>query len=240
VLKKTIRSTIELLFVLAFSASLYAQEGRWDYLGNAHVDGAQDHDNIHVGQHDGRFRAIQWRVSGGGIYFERVVVHFGNGTQEELVIRDHIPSGGSTRASSQGQPLRHSLSFSFPRRFKSPIRSKQGGPVLSRTSGAVIFSITRRFDSKGIATCRRAIHLDVIDLGLGKQVFDDRLEPSIRHILLGDQPPPSRVRLERSWAPAKFLRKAGIAGVSRTILGMDIHRTWLRQRLNARETIIGK
>ena len=113
-LKKNIRSTIGLLFVLAFSASLYAQEGRWDYLGNAHVDGAQDHDNIHVGQHDGRFRAIQLRVSGGGIYFERVVVHFGNGTQEELIIRDHIPSGdqpgrwiypatgGSSRALSFG------------------------------------------------------------------------------------------------------------------------------------------
>jgi hypothetical protein len=98
VLKKTILSAIGLLFLLAYSASLYAQEGRWDYLGNAHVDGAQDHDNIHVGRRDGGFRAIQLRVSGGGIYFERVVVHFGNGTQEELVIRDHIPSGGSTRA----------------------------------------------------------------------------------------------------------------------------------------------
>jgi hypothetical protein len=97
-LKKAVLTTIGVLFVLAFSVSLYAQEGRWAYLGNAHVDGGQDHDNIHVGQHDGRFRAIQLRVSGGGIYFERVVVHFGNGTQEELVIRDHIPSGGATRA----------------------------------------------------------------------------------------------------------------------------------------------
>jgi hypothetical protein len=98
VLKKTLRSTIGILLVLALSASLYAQEGRWDYLGDAHVDGAQDHDNIHVGKHDGRFRAIQLRVSGGAIYFERVIVHFGDGTQEELVIRDKIPSGGATRA----------------------------------------------------------------------------------------------------------------------------------------------
>ena len=97
-LKKWIRLTVAILFVLAFSVSLYAQEGRWDYLGNAHVDGGQDHDNIHVGRHDGRFRAIQLRVSGGGIYFERVVVHFGNGSQEELLLRDHIPSGRSTRA----------------------------------------------------------------------------------------------------------------------------------------------
>lgn len=97
-LKKTVRSTIGILFVLTLSASLYAQEGRWDHLGDAHVDGAQDHDNIHVGKHDGRFRAIQLRVSGGAVYFERVVVHFGDGTQEELVIRDKIPSGGATRA----------------------------------------------------------------------------------------------------------------------------------------------
>ena len=72
--------------------------GRWDYLGNAHVDGGQDHDNIHVGVHDGRFRAIQLRVSGGEIFFERVVVHYGNGQSEELVIRDRIPNGGQTRA----------------------------------------------------------------------------------------------------------------------------------------------
>jgi hypothetical protein len=98
VLKKSLLSTIGVLFVLAFSAALHAQEGRWDYLGDAHVDGAQDHDNIHVGKHNGRFRAIQLRVSGGAIYFERVIVHFGDHTQEELIIRDKIPSGGSTRA----------------------------------------------------------------------------------------------------------------------------------------------
>jgi hypothetical protein len=96
VLKKTVLSTVGTLLILMCSASLYAQ--RVDYLGDAHVDGAQDHDNIHVGRHDGRFRAIQLRVSGGAIYFERVIVHFENGGQEELVIRDRIPSGGMTRA----------------------------------------------------------------------------------------------------------------------------------------------
>ena len=102
-----------LLVALAFSASLYAQGygdrddrdrdrdrdygGRWTYLGNAHVDGGQDHDNIRVGRSDGRFRAIQLRVSGGAINFERVIVHFGNGSQEELAICSQIPSGGRTR-----------------------------------------------------------------------------------------------------------------------------------------------
>ena len=89
---------IGVLMVLAFSVSVRAQEGRWDYLGSAHVDGEQDHDNIHVGRHDGRFRAIQLRVSDGAIEFDRVVVHFGDGSHEELAIRDRIPSGGRTRA----------------------------------------------------------------------------------------------------------------------------------------------
>ncbi len=97
-LKKRALWTIGVLLVFAFSVSLYAQEGRWNYLGSAHVDGNQDHDNIKVGRHDGRFRAIQLRVSDGAIEFDRVVVHFGDGSHEELVIRDRIPSGGRTRA----------------------------------------------------------------------------------------------------------------------------------------------
>ncbi len=93
---------LSLMVALVFGASVYAQDrddyrGRWTYLGNAHVDGANDHDKIRVGIQDGKFRAVQLRVSGGAIDFQRVVVHFGNGTQEELVFRERIPSGGRTR-----------------------------------------------------------------------------------------------------------------------------------------------
>jgi hypothetical protein len=87
-----------LVVTLAFGMSLYAQGGRWVYLGNAHVDGEHDHDNIQVGIQDGRFRAVQLRVSGGAIDFQRVIAHFGNGSQEELTFRERIPSGGRTRA----------------------------------------------------------------------------------------------------------------------------------------------
>lgn len=86
-----------LAMCLVLGLSLYAQEGRWVYLGNAHVDGEHDHDQIQVGVRDGRFRAVQLRVSGGAIDFQRVIAHFGNGTQEELVFRERIPSGGRTR-----------------------------------------------------------------------------------------------------------------------------------------------
>jgi hypothetical protein len=88
---------ISFVLVLAFCTSLYAQRGQWTYLGDAHVDGMQDHDSIKVGRAAGAYRAIQLRISGGAINFERVIVRYGNGTQEEISIRSRIPDGGQTR-----------------------------------------------------------------------------------------------------------------------------------------------
>ena len=92
-----VTSAIAFLFIFALGVSARPRE-RWTYLGNAHVDGRVDHDVIRVGASDGRFRAIQLRVSGGAIEFGRLVVHFGNGTAEELGIRERILNGGATRA----------------------------------------------------------------------------------------------------------------------------------------------
>jgi hypothetical protein len=89
--------TIGLVFVLALCTSLYAQRGRWTFLGDAHVDGSQDHDSIRVGRSAGAYRAIQLRISGGSINFDRVIVRYGNGEQEEIPIRARIPDGGQTR-----------------------------------------------------------------------------------------------------------------------------------------------
>jgi hypothetical protein len=89
---------IGLLAALSLATSSQAQHEHWTYLGEAHVDGGLDHDNIHVGIEDGRFRAIQLRVNGGAVEFDRVIVHFGNGSEETLPIRHRIPSGGRTDA----------------------------------------------------------------------------------------------------------------------------------------------
>jgi hypothetical protein len=91
-----------LMAVLVFGVSGYGQDrddygGRWVYLGSRHVDGHRDHDVVRVGVQDGKFGAVQLRVSGGAVDFHRVVVHFGNGTSEEIAYRERIPSGGRTR-----------------------------------------------------------------------------------------------------------------------------------------------
>jgi hypothetical protein len=85
-----------LLLVMGLGTAANAQRG-WVFMGQAHVDGASDHDNIKVTDSEGRFRAIQLRVNGGAIEFDRVVVHYGNGSSEVLPIRARIPSHGQTR-----------------------------------------------------------------------------------------------------------------------------------------------
>jgi hypothetical protein len=76
---------------------MYAQRAHMVHLGDASVDGARDRDTINVGRRAGAFRAIQLRVHGGAVNFDRVIVRYGNGTQEELQIRSTVPSGGQTR-----------------------------------------------------------------------------------------------------------------------------------------------
>jgi hypothetical protein len=79
------------------SVLVYAQRAHMVHLGDARVDGARDRDSIRVGASSGAFRAIQLRVSGGAVNFDRVVVRYGNGTQNEVPVRSRIPSGGQTR-----------------------------------------------------------------------------------------------------------------------------------------------
>jgi hypothetical protein len=96
-MRKYVVGLMGLFVALALGTSLQAQREHWTYLGDAHVNGSVDHDRIKVGRSDGKFRAIQLRVSNGDVEFDRVLVHFGNGTQEDLAIRERIPEGGRTR-----------------------------------------------------------------------------------------------------------------------------------------------
>jgi hypothetical protein len=103
---KSIRVLSSLLLLLSFSVAVDAQrrgrdrdrdDERWERLGQSRVDGRHDHDSIRVNARGG-FRAIQLRVQGGDVEFQRVVVHFENGADSEVEVRDRIQAGGTTRA----------------------------------------------------------------------------------------------------------------------------------------------
>ena len=86
------------LLLLIGSTSILKAQREWNHLGDKHVDGNSDHDKISLGSSEGWFRQLQIRVEDAPVSFKRVVVHFGNGTDEELQFREIINPGGSTRA----------------------------------------------------------------------------------------------------------------------------------------------
>ena len=94
-LKKHAFWVVCVLLVLALMSPV-SDAKRWILLGTAHVDKSEDHKTIHVGNEAGAFHKIQLRVNDGAVEFQRVVVHFGNGTQEELPVADRVRSGGKT------------------------------------------------------------------------------------------------------------------------------------------------
>ena len=88
------RHAIAGLLALAFATSLLARGQFWDFLGYTQVDSSKDHGRIQIPRRDGHFRTIQLRVSGEAIFFDRLVVHFDDGTSQELMVSDRISPGG--------------------------------------------------------------------------------------------------------------------------------------------------
>src|SRR5262245_9696750 len=102
-MRKALQVILAALLLTIFGQAIYGQNnGRWVYLGESNVDGNTDHDKIKIGRDDGKFRAIQIRVERAPIEFYRVVVHYGNGADEEIAIRNRINAGGRTRAMDPG------------------------------------------------------------------------------------------------------------------------------------------
>jgi hypothetical protein len=115
---------ISIVMMTAMSVSLSAQS--WKFLGSAKVHGVGvDHDEILVTAMEGDFSAIKLFVENEGIEFERVVVHFGNGGQQELAIRDFIPAGGETRVLdlTGRDRIIHSVDFYYK---SNPVTKRKG------------------------------------------------------------------------------------------------------------------
>lgn len=92
-LRKRITRLLVCLVGFASTISLPAREQLWDFLGDKQIDRTQDHVRIQVTRRTGVFHALQLRVTD-TVFFDRVVVHFGDGTSEELALRGRIWPGG--------------------------------------------------------------------------------------------------------------------------------------------------
>lgn len=88
-----------LALILAFgiAGSGFEQSGQWVDLGSARVNGQMDHDTIQVRNQD-TFHAIQIRVRGSAVHFNRIVVRYENCQREQITVRDVIQAGSSSRS----------------------------------------------------------------------------------------------------------------------------------------------
>jgi hypothetical protein len=106
------------LVTLPFATSLLARGQAWALLGYTQVDRRQNHSNVQITRRDCFFRAIRLRVSD-AIFFDRLVVHFGNGSSQELAVSERIlPEGRNYVIDLPGEPrLLESVEFWY---YKEP------------------------------------------------------------------------------------------------------------------------
>ncbi len=93
---KCFRYAIVAILSLTFATSIFPRGQFWDFLGNAQVDSSQDHGRIQITRRGIQFRTIQLRVSGEAIFFDLLVIHFDDGTSQQLNISDRISPGGKS------------------------------------------------------------------------------------------------------------------------------------------------
>jgi hypothetical protein len=85
------------LGIVALPTAAAARHGGWTLLGERRVTDKLDHDTIAVTATRGDFRRLELRVLERPVQFHKVVVHFGNGERQELVLREVIKAGGRSR-----------------------------------------------------------------------------------------------------------------------------------------------
>ncbi len=95
-MKKLVVSLLAVALLLYVAPS--ASAANWVYLGQSHVDGQHDHDNIEVGKAAGRYRFLQIRVNNAPIEFDHIVVHYGDGEPQTIPVRFVIRAGQRSRA----------------------------------------------------------------------------------------------------------------------------------------------
>jgi len=78
------------LITLVFAARLFALGQVWDFLGYTQVDGNWDHSNIQITRRDHVFRTIQLRVSGEAVFFDHLILHFGDSSYQDVIVSARI------------------------------------------------------------------------------------------------------------------------------------------------------
>ena len=84
--------TAALLFI-GFAGSVGAQRHPWELLGTKEIEGHVDHDEIKCHGKD-TYTALQFRVNGAAVQFDRIVVEYGNHATRAYPFRMRVKANG--------------------------------------------------------------------------------------------------------------------------------------------------
>jgi hypothetical protein len=87
--------TLATLAVAAGPAA--ADRDRWHLLGTRTVNDRVDRDVVTVTAARGTYDAIKLTVKGRAVQFQAVTIHFGDGEDQNVELREVIPAGGESR-----------------------------------------------------------------------------------------------------------------------------------------------
>jgi len=81
--------------ILSVARSSSAQHGRWELLGTKKIEGRVDHDKISCHGKE-EYRALQFRVSGAAVQFDRIQVEYGNHQTRPYPFRMRVRPNGTS------------------------------------------------------------------------------------------------------------------------------------------------
>jgi len=111
-------------FALLAAVAIPVLAADWTLLGSRKITDRLDHDTLEVSAVEGELAALQLRVKGAAVQFRSMTVHFANGSQQLVELREAIPAGGQSRVIDLVGPERIVRSVDFA--YESPsLRGRQ-------------------------------------------------------------------------------------------------------------------
>ena len=114
-------------FTAAFtttSSSNMKNTGDWFFLEDKNVGFGVDHDVIHFGNWKDDVRQIKLRVTDGPLKMYKMIIHFDNGSTQNVELRNRFAQGSESRVIDMDGGLRHLTKIEFWYETKGFIRGK--------------------------------------------------------------------------------------------------------------------
>ena len=132
-LTKFFSLAIASVFVLSSAfTSVKKENGDWFFLEDKKVGFGVDHDVIHFGNWKDDVRQIKLKVTDGPLKMYSMIIHFDNGTSQNVEMRFRFAQGSESRVIDMNGGLRHLTSIEFTYETKGFIRGKSRVAVWGR------------------------------------------------------------------------------------------------------------